>query len=281
MSECFVCLIISKIKNGSYPFFVSDLQESFVVLSENQLYKGCFFIIYKHHSEHLEELDMNIQLRLWNEVSVVSKRVKEIFNTDRVNNASICNKVEHVHFHIMPWYKNLDPEPNEPIWCRPALEQEKAVPNKEIFEMTSKLKMALYSDRWSQFNLSKLFIAPGYGNRPINFQISNKLYSEIDQSSLDNEKNNLFEKSTIFTQFVIKHYLNPNEKSINNEIKNSLDDFISACELLCQKQENIGEDYSWREILGSDIDNFREFALYLYSVIGLINIHKNKCDQSL
>ena len=275
MYDCFACSVISKIKNGNYPFFVFELKESYVVLSESQRYKGYCFLLYKNHEENLESLGIDVQLRLWNEVAVVAKNVKKIFNPDRINIESLANKVNHVHFHVIPRYLEWDPEPKEPIWVRPFFERQHAALSQEISEMVSKLNAMLEADFYSLANYRRSFLAPGYNSAPMNFQIANKLYAEINASSLFNDKEDVFMKSFKYNKLYIEGHLNPN--NINHKEKeDTLNDFIESCDKMSQNQVKIGEDCEWRKNLGSDIENIREFALFLHSIISLVKVFKSE-----
>ncbi len=50
---CIVCDRISMIKNGTNPYFVKELETGYVVIGDNQHFKGYTLFLYKEHVNEL------------------------------------------------------------------------------------------------------------------------------------------------------------------------------------------------------------------------------------
>ena len=53
---CIVCDRIQMIKNNNNPYFVKELETGYVVLGDNQHFKGYTLFLYKEHIKEVEEL---------------------------------------------------------------------------------------------------------------------------------------------------------------------------------------------------------------------------------
>lgn len=51
---CFVCDRINMIKNGTNPYFVKELETGYVVVGDNQHFKGYSLFLYKEHKSKVE-----------------------------------------------------------------------------------------------------------------------------------------------------------------------------------------------------------------------------------
>lgn len=61
------------------------------------------------------DLDEASQLQLMEEISLISREMKQIFSPDKLNIAALGNMVSQLHIHIIARYKNDEAWPN-PIW---------------------------------------------------------------------------------------------------------------------------------------------------------------------
>jgi diadenosine tetraphosphate (Ap4A) HIT family hydrolase len=102
--------------------FISELEESVVVLGENQGCPGWCVLVLKDHVEHMAELSIPRQQRVFAEVARVAAAVRAEFATSgkgggpvRINYECLGNQVAHVHWHIIPRHAD-DPEPTKAVW---------------------------------------------------------------------------------------------------------------------------------------------------------------------
>ena len=115
MKNCLICKRIQDIKNNKNPFFVKELKTGYVVLKDDQFYKGYALFLCKKHVTELHELDDKFKAEFLNEMSQVAKAVHKTFNPVKLNYELLGNANPHLHWHIIPRYKN-DSNPKKPIW---------------------------------------------------------------------------------------------------------------------------------------------------------------------
>lgn len=142
MTECIACQRIDSIRNGTNRWFVKELAESFVVLCDEQRYKGYCLCLSKTHCEHLHELDHSVQQSLFGGVSLVAEAVQRVCRPLRLNYECLGNGMPHVHWHVIPRF-SWDPEPQSPIWVRPKQERKVELPESELQSLRSCLREAL------------------------------------------------------------------------------------------------------------------------------------------
>ena len=60
---CFICDRINEIKNGTNPYFVRELETGYVVLGDNQHFRGYTLFLYKRHDGLTELFDLEPEER--------------------------------------------------------------------------------------------------------------------------------------------------------------------------------------------------------------------------
>lgn len=112
---CEICSRITQIRRGEFSGLIAELHETYAILGENQGYRGWCVLYLKGHREHLSELDVARQCRIFGEVALVARAIREIVNPRRINYECLGNVVPHIHWHIIPRHAD-DPEPTKPVW---------------------------------------------------------------------------------------------------------------------------------------------------------------------
>lgn len=113
--QCLVCERINQIKENNNPNFIIELETSYVVLADSQFYYGYVLLLSKYHHKELHELAKEIKESYLKEMAKVAEVIFEICTPNKLNYELLGNKHEHLHWHIIPRYKN-DPSPSQPIW---------------------------------------------------------------------------------------------------------------------------------------------------------------------
>lgn len=80
-------------------------------------YPGFCRVIWQAHVRELSDLDPASQLRLMRIVIAVESTVRQLFAPDKINLASFGNMVPHLHWHVIPRWRD-DRHFPEPIWGR-------------------------------------------------------------------------------------------------------------------------------------------------------------------
>lgn len=99
---CFICNRIEMIKNGTNPYFVKELETGYVVIGDNQHFKGYTLFLCKEHKTELFHLDKETKLKYLEEMSIVAQAVSNAFNAEKMNYELLGNGDTHIHWHLFP-----------------------------------------------------------------------------------------------------------------------------------------------------------------------------------
>jgi diadenosine tetraphosphate (Ap4A) HIT family hydrolase len=108
MSTCVLCN-----QDGGEIICHNDLFR--IIWVEDKNYPGFVRLILNKHSKEMSELDENIATTIFKALLKIEKIIIELYHPDKINLASLGNVVPHLHWHIIPRYKNDRHFPN-PIW---------------------------------------------------------------------------------------------------------------------------------------------------------------------
>jgi hypothetical protein len=102
-------------------------------------------------------------------------------------------------------------------------------------------------------------------------EIAKRLFEEINKTTLLSLKNDLIILAVEYSKIRVDWYL------ANEEAKDELEDFrtakhnafIDSCNILSREMIKIGEDASWRKILGNDRIAIGDFACFINLILGI------------
>lgn len=83
-----------------------------VVLLDHPDYKGYCRVELIKHTKEMTDLDESLQLNIMRSVFKVEEILRKIFNPEKINLASLGNKMPHIHWHIIPRFKEDPHFPN-------------------------------------------------------------------------------------------------------------------------------------------------------------------------
>jgi diadenosine tetraphosphate (Ap4A) HIT family hydrolase len=83
-----------------------------VVLIDHPEYKGYCRVELINHQKEMTDLDESLQFNIMRCVFKVEEILRKIFNPDKINLASLGNKTPHIHWHIIPRFKEDPHFPN-------------------------------------------------------------------------------------------------------------------------------------------------------------------------
>jgi len=109
-----MCNIVKK-PASALPLFISDLASSRVILNPNQLFKGRTFVISKKHATELSQLRDDERRQFIEEMAYVAEALEKVFNLDKKNYTLLGNVAPHLHWHLIPRYKD------DPYWGAPSI----------------------------------------------------------------------------------------------------------------------------------------------------------------
>lgn len=99
---CFICERIKMIKDCTNPYFVKELETGYVVLGDNQHFKGYTIFLCKVHKTELFELDKDFKIKFLEEMSLVGESVAKAFDCEKMNYELLGNGDSHLHWHLFP-----------------------------------------------------------------------------------------------------------------------------------------------------------------------------------
>lgn len=105
--DCVFCKIISGEFN-SHKVYEDDICIGF--LDINPINNGHVLVVPKKHSTSMEDTEDKILFHLISTVKKIYKSVMEAVNADGitiVENYGLLQEVEHIHFHIIPTFKEF------------------------------------------------------------------------------------------------------------------------------------------------------------------------------
>jgi diadenosine tetraphosphate (Ap4A) HIT family hydrolase len=118
-----MCAGIERIRAGSAPF-VAELPQSFVVLGDQQFYRGYCILLAKHHATELFLMPAPVARALFDEMRLVAEAIAAVTRPWKLNYECLGNSVPHVHWHVFPRYAaEADELRRGPIWVRPDAER--------------------------------------------------------------------------------------------------------------------------------------------------------------
>ena len=136
--SCPVCL------QGRPVDFISELETSFLIASENGPMKGYCFLLYKRHAIELYELSAEEATSFMQDVQRAAKAMHEITNAVKLNYEIHGNTIPHLHLHLFPRYIG-DPFENQPI--NPRIITRSVYEPGEFAEFTGRLRSAVANTR--------------------------------------------------------------------------------------------------------------------------------------
>lgn len=92
-----------------------------VVQVDEPGYPGYCRVIVARHVRETTDLDPGERERLAAVVFAVEEAVRETMRPDKMNVASLGNVVPHVHWHVVPRFRD-DAHFPSPVWCAPRRE---------------------------------------------------------------------------------------------------------------------------------------------------------------
>lgn len=99
---CLICERIKRIKDCTNPYFVKELETGYVVLGDNQHFKGYTIFLCKVHKTELFELDKDFKIKFLEEMSLVGESVAKAFDCEKMNYELLGNGDSHLHWHLFP-----------------------------------------------------------------------------------------------------------------------------------------------------------------------------------
>ncbi len=85
---------------------IGELPMSKVILFKEQSHKGRIIVACKRHVDDISDLTVEERHQFMDDVSHVAEIIKELFKPDKVNFGAYGDTMHHLHFHLVPKYKD-------------------------------------------------------------------------------------------------------------------------------------------------------------------------------
>jgi diadenosine tetraphosphate (Ap4A) HIT family hydrolase len=119
---CGICAMIDRIKAGAFPDFIAELKSCYVILGDQQFYRGYCVLFAKLHATELYLMPADDARLLFDEMRLVAEAIAAVVKPWKMNYECLGNSEPHVHWHLLPRYKT-DEMRHGPIWLRPESER--------------------------------------------------------------------------------------------------------------------------------------------------------------
>jgi diadenosine tetraphosphate (Ap4A) HIT family hydrolase len=96
-------------KGAALDVFVLEIQKlsvSTLYLFREQSHPGRVIVAYDEHVGDVTELSDDKRNAYFADIAKASRAVKNAFNPDKINYASFGDTLQHIHFHLVPKYKD-------------------------------------------------------------------------------------------------------------------------------------------------------------------------------
>lgn len=147
---CFICDRIDLIKEGKNKYFVKELESGYVVLGDNQYFKGYTLFLCKIHKTELSMLNKEFKLKFLEEMAIVAEAVQKATKCEKINYEMLGNGDAHMHWHLFPRNQGdlgeYGMSGKGPVWWYPKekMYDDSTIPTEvELIEMKEKLLFQL------------------------------------------------------------------------------------------------------------------------------------------
>lgn len=103
-SDCFYCTKDQRMKDLMIE--ICELGVSTLYLFKEQTYRGRCIVAYKNHVNELYELQGKDLELFMQDVTNAASAIKKAFSPDKINYGAYSDKLPHLHFHVVPKYKD-------------------------------------------------------------------------------------------------------------------------------------------------------------------------------
>lgn len=99
---CLICDRIEMIKNGTNPYFVKELETGYIVIGDNQHFKGYTLFLCKKNKTELFYLEEDFSTKFMQEMILVAEAAIKAFGAEKMNYECLGQGDAHLHWHLYP-----------------------------------------------------------------------------------------------------------------------------------------------------------------------------------
>ncbi len=121
---CGICAMIDRIKAAAFRDFVAELKSCYVILGDQQFYRGYCVLLAKLHATELYLMPADAARLLSDELRLVAEAIAAVVKPWKMNYECLGNSEPHLHWHLFPRSEDeADELRRGPIWLRPESER--------------------------------------------------------------------------------------------------------------------------------------------------------------
>lgn len=135
MSDCELCL------TATLPILWQNNRFR-VILVNNQNIRGYLRLELIEHVKEIHHLTPAIQSEMYKIMNIIENIVTDVYSPDKINLASLGNKIPHIHWHIIPRFTNDNFFPQS-IWSKPVRQNKFENSIDEIDQLKQQLHLKL------------------------------------------------------------------------------------------------------------------------------------------
>lgn len=124
---------------AKFGYFCCEMESSNAYIFKEQSHPGRVIVAHKKHVSEIIELTDEERNQFFKDINTVSNAIHKVFNPDKVNYGAYGDTGHHLHFHLVPKYKD-DFEWNGVFLMNPGL---KIASDAECEEIAKKLRAAM------------------------------------------------------------------------------------------------------------------------------------------
>jgi diadenosine tetraphosphate (Ap4A) HIT family hydrolase len=118
-SPCGICDAIDQIKGGRFTDFIAELESCYVILGDQQFYRGYCIMFAKFHTTELYLMPADSARLLFDEMRLTAEAIAAVAKPWKMNYECLGNSVPHVHWHLFPRFASESEELRRgPVWLR-------------------------------------------------------------------------------------------------------------------------------------------------------------------
>ena len=135
MSECELCV------TSTLPILWQN-NHFRVILVNDQNIRGYLRLELIEHVKEIHHLTPTIQSEMYKIMNIIENIVTDVYSPDKINLASLGNKIPHIHWHIIPRFTNDNFFPQS-IWSKPVRQNKFENSIDEIDQLKQQLHLKL------------------------------------------------------------------------------------------------------------------------------------------
>lgn len=145
-SRCGICALIARVRAHTFPDFIAELDQHYVILGDAQFYRGYCVLLFKRHATELHELAPELARAAFDEVLRVAGAIASVVRPLRLNYENLGNQEPHLHWHIFPRSAG-DEMRLAPVWMRPEAERKVILEDRQRLDLIASLRAELTRPR--------------------------------------------------------------------------------------------------------------------------------------